>query len=153
MIKKLDATNRKVACEIWKLQMASYNVEAKLIGYTDLPPLKETVENIQQCGEEFLGYLVNEKVVGAIAYKKLGEVIDIHRLMVHPSHFRKGIARTLLSSLETSEPSIRELIVSTGTSNLPAVHFYERNGFQETGKLEINDKLSITNLKKVRING
>jgi GNAT superfamily N-acetyltransferase len=40
--------------------------------------------------------------------------MDIHRLMVHPKHFRKGIAKLLLEFIESNEEDIETIIVSTG---------------------------------------
>ncbi|WP_216827629.1 GNAT family N-acetyltransferase [Alkalihalobacterium elongatum] len=148
MIKKLDITDPTMAAEINVLQKNAYKVEANIIGYFDLPPLNETVQELQQCGEVFLGYVIEEKVVGAISYKMSIEILDIHRLMVHPHHFRKGIAQALLTYLEEYEPSIHEWIVSTGTSNTPAILLYKRNGFQVLNEVKVNEKLSITNFKK-----
>ncbi|WP_418199430.1 GNAT family N-acetyltransferase [Alkalihalobacterium sp. APHAB7] len=149
MIIKLDITEPSMAAEIYDLQKKAYKVEANIIGYLDLPPLKESVQDLQQCGELFLGYVIEEKVVGAMAYKTSADLLDIHRLMVHPLHFKKGIAQVLLTYLEECESAIREWIVSTGTGNTPAINFYKRNGFQVLNEVKVNERLSITNLKRI----
>lgn len=89
MIKKIDITNPKLAKEVLNIQIPSYNVEAEIIDYYELPPLKDTVETLQQCEETFFGYYVNEELCGVISMKVDNGIIDIHRLMVHPKHFRK----------------------------------------------------------------
>ncbi|MDE5415641.1 GNAT family N-acetyltransferase [Alkalihalobacterium chitinilyticum] len=149
MILKLDITEPQFATGIYDLQKKAYEVEANIIGYLDLPPLKETVQDLQQCGELFLGYVIEEKVVGAISYKTSADLLDIHRLMVHPLHFRKGIAQALLTHLEECEATFREWIVSTGTGNTPAINFYKRNGFQVLNEVKVDERLSITNLKRM----
>lgn len=149
MIIKLDITEPSMAAEIYDLQKNAYEVEANIIGYLDLPPLKETVQDLQQCGELFLGYVLEGKVLGAISYKTSTDLLDIHRLMVHPLHFRKGIAHALLVHLEECEAAICEWIVSTGTGNTPAINFYKRNGFQAINEVKVNERLSITNLKRL----
>ncbi|MEB1809193.1 MAG: hypothetical protein LPK26_18205 [Bacillaceae bacterium] len=55
MIIKLNITEPHIAAEIYNLQKKAYEVEGNIIGYLDLPPLKETVQDLQQCGELFLG--------------------------------------------------------------------------------------------------
>jgi len=43
LIKKIDITNLKFAKEVLSVQLPSYQVEAELIDFYDIPPLKDTV--------------------------------------------------------------------------------------------------------------
>ncbi|GGN55645.1 hypothetical protein GCM10007971_14640 [Oceanobacillus indicireducens] len=88
MIKKIDITNPEVSQEVLNIQIPSYNVEAKIIDFYDIPPLKDTVQSLQQCGETFFGHYLNKELCGVFSIKTDGRIIDIHRLMVHPKHFR-----------------------------------------------------------------
>ncbi|MEK1833044.1 hypothetical protein AAAC51_41440 [Priestia megaterium] len=54
MIKKLDNKNKEIATEILSIQISSYLVEAKIIDYYDLPPLRDTTDSLQECEETFL---------------------------------------------------------------------------------------------------
>lgn len=54
MIKTIDITNFESAQEVFSIQIAAYKIEAAIIGSYDLPPLKETIETLQNCGESFL---------------------------------------------------------------------------------------------------
>lgn len=148
MIKKIDITNPGIAKEVLNIQLASYKVEAEIIGFYDLPPLKDTVETLQQCMETFFGFYINEELCGVISVKKEKGVIDIHRLMVHPNHFRKGIAKKLLDFIESDHDGFETMIVSTGTKNTPAVTFYLKNGFSILEETRITEHLSITSFKK-----
>lgn len=148
MIKKIDITNHKFAKEVFNIQVPSYKVEAKIIGLHDIPPLRDTVESLQQCGETFFGYYLNGELCGAISIKTAKCVIDIHRLMVHPKHFRKGIAKKLLDFVESDKGEFGTIIVSTGTKNTPAVDFYLKNGFSKTGEKRVTERLSLTSFKK-----
>ena len=147
MIKELDLTNRKVVEEILKVQIPSYMVEAEIIGYSDIPPLKDTVATLQHCGEAFFGYYIKEELCGAISIKIEKGVIDIHRLIVHPNHFRKGIAESLLTYIN-SKDDIELIKVATGSKNTPAVNFYRKNGFFPIEEVCINDQLSLTYFEK-----
>ena len=51
-----------------RLQRASYRVEADLIGFEDLPPLRETPEELTAVQESFLGAYEGERLLGAIAF-------------------------------------------------------------------------------------
>ncbi|WP_232311223.1 GNAT family N-acetyltransferase [Robertmurraya korlensis] len=147
-IRKLDVTNKEVAEILLKLQVPSYMVEAKLINFYDIPPLKDTVETLQNCGEEFFGYFIDDDLCGAIAYKMEEKTLDIHRLIVQPNHFRKGIANQLLSFIEEQVEGIDTIIVSTGSENKPAVEFYLNKGFTIEKLVQVNEQLSLTCFEK-----
>lgn len=149
MIRKIDITNNKIAREVWHIQIPSYQMEAKLIDCYDIPPLQDTIETLQKCGEDFYGYYEHEELCGTISIKVENKLIDIHRLMIHPSHFRKGIAMMLLEHVENVIENAESIIVSTGSKNFPAIHLYERNGFRKTQVTKIYDQLSITSYKKM----
>lgn len=126
MIKKIDITNSQFAEEVLSVQLPSYQVEAELIDFYDIPPLKDTVSMLQRCGEMFYGCYVDGELGGVISIKIEVGIIDIHRLMVHPKHFRKGIAGRLLEFIEGCGEGDETLIVSTGSKNTPAIYFYEK---------------------------
>jgi|SRR5579875_433180 len=148
LIKKIDLTNPKLAKEVLNIQIASYKVEAELIGSDEIPPLKDTVDTLQQCGEKFYGYYLNEELSGVISIKIENDVMDIHRLFVHPNHFRKGIANRLLDFVQTNETGFETIIVSTGSKNIPAINFYQKNGFSITKEIKVADRLSLTLFNK-----
>ncbi|MFY0758113.1 GNAT family N-acetyltransferase [Metabacillus dongyingensis] len=148
MIKKIDITNPKFAVEVLNIQIPSYKVEAEIIDFYEIPPLKDTAETLQQCRETFFGYYISEELCGAISIKVEKDVMDIHRLIVHPKYFRKGIAKMLLDFIESHLEGIETIIVSTGSKNTPAVNFYEKNGFSKIGETRVNERLSLTSFKK-----
>ncbi|MFP7254667.1 GNAT family N-acetyltransferase [Terribacillus goriensis] len=146
MIKKIDIRNIKCAADVLNIQIPSYKVEAEIIGY-DIPPLKDTVYTLQHCGEDFFGFYENESLNGVISIKVDDDVVDIHRLIVHPNHFRKGIAQLLLNFIETKF-QVETIKVATGSKNTPAVSFYKNNGFQNINEVLVNEQLSLTFFEK-----
>lgn len=141
-------TNPNSANDVLQLQFLSYKVEADLIGFYEIPPLKDNIERLQECGETFFGYYIDNELGGAISYKNENGELDIHRLMVHPNHFRKGIARELLQYIQTNEVGFETIIVATGSKNAPAIKFYQYNGFQITGETTVAEGVSLTFFKK-----
>ncbi|MCI3921434.1 GNAT family N-acetyltransferase [Paenibacillus sp. TRM 82003] len=110
----------------------------------------DTPEKLQGSGETFVGCFENgDRLVGAISYKLLddGRTVDIHRMMVHPERFRRGIASKLLAAALT-QPGLSKALVSTGTRNDPAVFLYQRHGFVPTGVVEIAPDVTITEFAK-----
>ncbi len=148
MIKKLDLKNPEIARCILELQIASYSIEADIIGFNDIPPLKDTAESINTCDEIFYGYYINDVLAGIISYKIIEKVIDIHRVAIHPLFFRMGIANNLINFIEGLENNINKVVVSTGKENLPAVNLYLKNGYKKEKDIEISKGMYITEFEK-----
>lgn len=148
MIKKIDMTDSELAKEVLAIQIPSYKIEAEIIDFYDIPPLKDNVATLQQCGETFFGYYSREELCGVISIKMENGIIDICRLMVHPDHFRKGIAKLLLDFVERDKANFDAITVSTGTRNIPAVSFYLKSGFLKNGEVQVAENVSLTLFKK-----
>jgi ribosomal protein S18 acetylase RimI-like enzyme len=126
----LDLADAALVGELVELQRASYRVEADLIGAESLPAMHETAEQLRACGESFLGALRTGRLLGALGYVRDGETVDIHRLVVHPAAFRRGLATALLDALEAREDGARRWIVGTSAANEPALALYAGRGFR-----------------------
>ncbi|MCK6624099.1 MAG: GNAT family N-acetyltransferase [Anaerolineae bacterium] len=69
--------------------------------------------DLQHSGEQFLIYREEGQIAGAVSYLRLGDTLDICRLVVSPAYFRRGIAEKLLDAVEGGEPGIGQTTVST----------------------------------------
>ncbi len=148
-IRKLEITDRVVAEQVLEIQRTSYRIEAELIGFDALPPLLETWQDLAQSGELFFGAFIGEDLAGVISYKLQDAVLDIHRVMVHPHFFRRGIAQKLVGFVQAREPEAQRVIVSTGTRNHPAVALYLKLEFRVLDNLEVVPELWITRFEKI----
>lgn len=146
IIREIELNDVMAAAEVLDLQKKSYRIEADLIGTDEIPPLKETFEQLQNCGETFMGYYIEGVLAGAVSFKKEGKVLDIHRMMVHPDSFRRGIAGKLLAEIERQD--CQEILVSTGAANTPAIKLYEKLGFVHQHDSVVGNGLVIANFKK-----
>lgn len=149
-VRPFDIVDRRLAEAVFGLQQLAYPIEAELIGLDAIPPLLDTPEALQACGESFLGaFEAGNRLVGAISFnlRDDGRTLDIHRMMVHPERFRRGIATKLLDAA-LGLPGLAKALVSTGTKNDPAVALYERRGFVPTGLVEISPGVTITEFVK-----
>jgi len=149
MIRKLQIEDVRDAGCVLAMQIPSYMVEAELIGFFEIPPLKDSLATLMQCGETFYGYFIDEQLAGAISYKMECQVLDIYRMMVHPSYFRRGIARSLIGYIEHVEDGIEKMLVSTGTKNIPAKQLYASLGFVEVGEREVAEGVYVTLFEKM----
>lgn len=148
LIKLIDIKNQQTAEDILRVQLASYQIEAELIDCYDIPPLRDTIVGLRGCDEIFHGFYSDSVLSGAISFTLENDVLDIHRLMVHPDYFRQGIAQLLLDFVQSIIHNYEKIIVSTGSKNLPAVCFYKKNGFVKTEEITLSEGLSITSLEK-----
>lgn len=149
MINRLEIEHFETAKQVLSIQIPSYRMEAELINFYDIPPLKDTVETLQACGETFYGYYCDGELAGAISYKREQNIIDIHRLFVHPAHFRKSIARSLLLHIPEVEQDIVKIIVSTGQKNTPAKNLYRMHGFIPIQEIEVAPQFFLTCFEKL----
>ena len=99
-IKKAEKKDLK---EILALQYLAYQSEAKLFGSMDIPPLKQTIEEVfdeYEKGTVLKAVDGAGTIIGSVrAYEEKGTVY-IGKLMVHPTMQKKGIGSRLLSEME-----------------------------------------------------
>ena len=145
---RLDITNAEVAAAVLSLQRRAYAVEAGLIGSEGIPPLHETLEELQECGETFLGAFAGERLTGAISWRLADRTIDIHRLAVDPDGFRQGIGSSLLRAALAAEPRAERAIVQTGAANLPACALYLGEGFERVDEVDVGGGLIVARFVK-----
>jgi ribosomal protein S18 acetylase RimI-like enzyme len=146
----LDLSDEAIARSVLEIQRESYAVEAGLIGSDGIPQLTETLEELRAAGLDWLGTFDEEGLTGAVSWKVLDDgTIDIHRLVVAPRAFRRGVASALLDELDALYPE-RPTLVSTGRDNEPARELYRRRGFTVVREREPIPGLWITELERGR---
>ncbi|MDF2802211.1 MAG: acetyltransferase, family [Anaerocolumna sp.] len=148
MIQLLNIKDKAIAKQVLDLQLISYPIEAKLINFYDIPPLKDTLEQLMDCSESFYGNYINNILAGILSFKIVDHILDIHRVCVHPDYLRRGIGEKLITYIEAQNPSINKIIVSTGKANIPAIKLYEKKGFIMVRDIEIAENFYITELEK-----
>ncbi|WP_028776564.1 GNAT family N-acetyltransferase [Shimazuella kribbensis] len=149
MIRLLDITNSQIATKVLKVQKPAYQVEAKIIGFDEIPPLRDTVESLQTSKEKFYGYYQEDSIVGVIGFQLFEKVLDVHRLVVHPHYFRQGIGRRLLQYvLDEYDDQVSCFKVHTGTKNDPAKMLYKSLGFKEVEQILVSPTLSLSMLER-----
>ena len=71
--------------------------------------------------------------VGVISIKTVGELADVHRLVVEPRSRRRGIGTDLVrAGLErVRQQGVREVVLDVGYGNEPAIALYQQLGFEQ----------------------
>jgi GNAT superfamily N-acetyltransferase len=132
-IEVLDHRVRRTAESIHAIQMVAYQQEASLLGVTDFPPLRRTVNEIENSAERFFGARHELVLAGviAIAGGESASEWNISSLVVLPQFQRRGVGRALLGAV-ISRFLDRIFTVSTGAINQPALELYAKMGFVES---------------------
>jgi len=125
------------------VQHAAYRVEAELIGFDGIPPLHETLEDLVAEPGTWSGVRDDGRVVAGVLVVRSGRTCSIDKLVVAPSHHRRGIGRRLVEHVLATEDA-EIFVVSTGTDNGPARRLYESLGFKIVGMREIGPGVTVT---------
>ncbi|MCO5186525.1 MAG: GNAT family N-acetyltransferase [Anaerolineae bacterium] len=145
----LDHRDMVTAAAILAVQHAAYAVEAALIDYPALPPLRETAQTIRNSDEQFLGCREDGRLLGVLSFELLRERLHICRLAVHPDFVRRGVAGALLVSAENLTDRLT-ITVSTAERNTPAIALYTKHGYAITQHITTPDGLPLVLLTKTR---
>ena len=147
MIKKAQKEDLE---EILKLQYLAYQSEAKLFGNMDIPPLKQTLEEVYdefQKGAILKALYDGEVIVGSVRAYQDGGTVYIGKLMVHPKMQKKGIGSKLLLEIENEYPNQRyELFTSTRSERNIAL--YQKLGYKIFDEKQVTEELRFVYMEK-----
>jgi len=119
-------------------------------------------ENMDEFAEYYYGERsgvwlasLGEKVVGCIALRELPELArsgEIKRMYVQPAQREHGIAKALLSALETFASNIGYdwLYLDSAPGMDTAINFYRRHGYEPCERYNDNPQANIYLRKKLR---
>ncbi|MBQ7534805.1 MAG: GNAT family N-acetyltransferase [Stomatobaculum sp.] len=148
MIIKAEAEDLQ---EILELQYLAYQSEAALFGSRDIPPLKQTLEEvISEYNQGIILKMPDEqnKIIGSVRARESQGTVYIGKLMVHPGHRRKGYGKMLLLEIEKYFPNKRyELFTSTRSKD--NIRLYEKIGYKMFDQRAVNDELIFVYMEKM----
>ena len=136
--------------EILQLQYLAYQSEAALFGSKDIPPLKETIEEVIEEYNEglVLKMMCGDKIIGSVRAKEKDGTVYIGKLMVHPDHQKHGYGKRLLLEVENYFPGKRyELFTSTRSTD--NIRLYNSVGYKEFDQRAVNEELVFVYMEKV----
>ena len=137
--------------EILNLQYLAYQIEARLFDNEDIPPLRQTLADVEKEYQRgiFLKTLDEDKnIIGSVRAFCENETVYIGKLMVHPSKQEQGIGTQLLLEMEKQYPNQRyELFTSTRSQKNIAL--YEKLGYKIFEEKQVTEELSFVYMEKV----
>ena len=137
--------------EILQLQYLAYQTEAALFGNKEIPPLKQTLDEVV---EEFNSGIIlkmideNNRIICSVRAKELDGTVYIGKLMVRPDYRRRGFASRLMTEIENHFPNKRYELF-TSTRSIDNIRLYTRLGYKIFDSKVIDDELEFVFMEKV----
>jgi predicted N-acetyltransferase YhbS len=128
----IERATKADAEAIHKVIQIAFRREAERVHHTDIPPLRETVEELRAAMETCAVFAVKleGQIVGTGRAIKKGETTVVSRLAVLPEHQRKGIASRLIQAIEAAYPETPRCEVFTSQTSLDNIALYEKHGYR-----------------------
>jgi len=140
--------------EILILQKTAYKKEADRYNDQSIPPLIQTMEEIEKDYEDtlFLKLSINENIVGSIKGKVENDTCSIGRLMVHPDYQKKGYGKELIKALEDEileSTSLNRFELFTGEISFDNIALYESQGYRIFKTVPFDEEINIVYMEKI----
>ena len=148
----ITKANKTDLSKILELQYLAYQSEAKLFNNQKIPPLVQTLKDIEEdYNRGIILKVLNEDniIIGSVrAYIDINNIIYIGKLMVHPDWQHQGIGTNLLLEVEKIYSNkIYELFTSSKSEN--NLRLYKNLGCKVFKEKSINDELKFIYLRKI----
>ncbi len=134
------------AAALLDLQRTAFEIEAEFVGTRDIPPLQQDRVGLTGFRGTWVVAWEGTDLVGAAAWRR-GDVVEIEKVMVHPSVHRRGIASALVSQIIERAPQ-SDIVVTTGRDNAPGVAMYAKHGFVPEADEEVPPGIWLTKLRR-----
>ena len=136
--------------EILNLQYLAYRSEAYLFGTRDIPPLKQTLDEvIEEYNQGIILKLIDENnlIIGSIRAKEKDGTVYIGKLMVHPDYRCKGYGSRMLNEIEAYFPETRYELF-TSTRSVDNIRLYSKMGYKEFKQESLSDEMIFIYMEK-----
>ena len=142
--------------EILKLQYQAYQSEAKLLNSYDIPPLRQTLSDLETEMAEGLIFLKvlapDGAVIGSVRGRIEAGTLYVGKLIVRPDMQGQGIGTKLLAEIERVCPHERcELFTSSRSEK--NIRLYQRAGYHIYKRQEVSEQLEFVYLEKSQKHG
>jgi len=147
----ISAANLSQCAAVLELQKEAYQSEALLYPGLELPPLVQSLEQLEQelKTHQFLVYIEAGQVIGSVRAKRTGKEWEIGRLIVKPTHQGQGIGSRLLKAIEqTAPPECTQFSLFTGHKSQRNLTLYQSKGYVPTAEEVLDPTLTLIVLTK-----
>ena len=147
---KIEKAEREDLNEILELQYLAYQSEAALFGTNDIPPLRQTLDEVvEEYNVGIILKMVDENgiIIGSVRAKENNNTVYIGKLMVHPDYRVNGFGTKLLSEIEHLFPNKRYELF-TSTRSVDNIRLYQKSGYKIFSERIENDELTFVYMEK-----
>jgi ribosomal protein S18 acetylase RimI-like enzyme len=147
---KIEKAEREDLNEILELQYLAYQSEAALFGTNDIPPLRQTLDEVvEEYNVGIILKMVDENgiIIGSVRAKENNDTVYIGKLMVHPDYRGNGFGTKLLSEIEHLFPNKRYELF-TSTRSVDNIRLYQKSGYKIFSERIENDELTFVYMEK-----
>lgn len=137
------------AGEVLTIQRAAFVSEALIYGSADMPPLTQTLEEVEFELLDADGWTarVNGRLVGVIRTREADDLLLIGRIAIAPDMQGEGIGRALLDAAE-GHSTAAEAELFTGSLSEANIRLYQRCGYVESERIEKGDGVQEVFMRK-----
>ncbi|QIG41161.1 GNAT family N-acetyltransferase [Microbacterium sp. 4R-513] len=143
------------AGEVLTLQRAAFVQEALIYGSPEMPPLTQTLEELEHELHDNLGCVALEgsRMIGAVRARVVGELLLVGRISIAPDAQGKGVGTLLLAEVERRgrEAGATESELFTGSLSEANLRLYEREGYAESQRVPGDDGTEQVFLRKTLV--
>jgi GNAT superfamily N-acetyltransferase len=150
----IETASLEDAPAIYDLQQKAYQTEAAIYDDYRIPPLLETLEQLQErfhC-RRFLKAIEDGRIVGSVRIFVKDATCHVERLIVYSEYRRRGIGTALLRRIEAEYPTIERFELFTGDKSVDNLRLYERIGYRPFRREPVHEKLTMIFLEKILAN-
>lgn len=137
---------------ILALQKLAYAQEAALYAERDLPPLTQSLAELEdelERGASLFKVVAEERIVGAVRVRLIDRTCHVERLVVHPERRRQGIGSALLRAVETRfADRARRFEISAGEQSVGSLRLCRRHGYEPVRRERLSPRLTLVYLEK-----
>ena len=141
---------KKDLVRILELQKICFHAAAVQCNDFNIPPMKQTLEQLEQEFETMLILKVqsNDEIIGsARAYEK-DNTCYIARVIVHPASQNKGIGKLLMKAIEGHFPNVMRYELFTGFKEEKNLYIYKSLGYIPFKEEDLNERVRFVFLEK-----
>ena len=150
MLMTIQEVEKKDLQQILDLQYLAYQSEAQLLNNPNIPPLKQTIEELEMEFESNIMLKVideSDVIIGSVRACSQNGTLYIGKLIVCPEFQRQGIGTKLLKEIERICPSERYELF-TSSKSVGNIKLYERIGYNIFDEKDVSDNLKFIYLEK-----
>ena len=137
--------------EILQLQKLAYQSEAELLGDYSIPPLRQTLLELEEeFGRSIVLKITDDKtgkIIGSIRATEQNGRVYVAKLIVHQDYRNKGLGTRLLTAIEVFyENKTFELFTSNRSDK--NLYLYNRCGYREFRRERVSEYYDFVFLEK-----